>query len=283
MPKPVFTKDIPAQIINELASYGPFDFNAFLEHPEGVSFTFQAGLESGEPLPQGMICTADGYLTGIPAKGTSGDYLILVTASNEEGSSEARFTLHIKPSIAQETEAHSADYFNELKSKIWDAIEHKKPIPEIDFFNQEITPLDVYYLLERWGVLIIYDAFNLEPPGEKKLLQLEGMSEQYNIYDRGSCLVGTPKDLFSHERTTVDALQTARVMAKEAYKRNWTIELVGFDKMTRAAWVEIQHLSEQYGRPLEIINYQPTSSDIHIYQAESEGIRGGVRMEKRQD
>ena len=87
-----------------------------------------------------------------------------------------------------------------------------------------------------------------------KLLQLKGISQHYNIYDCGSCLIGAPKDLFSHARTLEDALQTARVMAREAYQRKWTVEFVGFDKMARAARISAASRRATW-KQLEIVHY----------------------------
>ena len=101
------------------------------------------------------------------------------------------------------------------------------------------------------------------------MLTLEGTSPHYNVYDRGSCLVACPKDLFSHVRTIDDGLQTARAMAREVYKRDWTIELAGLDKMSRAAWVEIQHLGDLNGKRLEVINFIPTPDDVKVYSAQA--------------
>src|SRR6202044_861685 len=117
--------------------------------------------------------------------------------------------------------------------------------------------------------LAIWDVYNLESAGDKIPLSLPGVSPYYQIYDRGSCLVGAPKDLFSHQRTLADALQTAKVMATEVYKRGWTIEFAGFNKMVRAAWIELQILGDRQGKQLEILHYTPSAADINVYTAES--------------
>lgn len=264
MEAPVLLKPIPAQVVNEQAAFNPFDLKQFIQTPDGsMDVLFRAELKSGQSLPQGLICTTDGILTGIPAIGTQGNHEIIVTAENKAGSIKAEFIFRIKPSLL---ESKTASYANQLKSEVWQALEKQLAIPNLDeLLAREFTPLDMYYLLERWGLLTIWDAFNLDPPDEKKLLQLAGTSEHYNIYDRGSCLIAAPKDLFSHERTLEDGLQTARVMAKEAYKRGWTVELIGFEKLARAAWIEFQHLSEQHGNRLEVINYEPSKHDLELY------------------
>lgn len=267
MAAPEVVKTVPPQVINEGAAYGPFNLKDFITTSDGTPVRFSALLSSEKALPTGMICTEDGILTGIPAKGTAGNYEINVTAQNDEGTIQAIVYMTIKPSLL----TTGSEYFDKLKAQVWEALEQKLPVPDLkELYGRDITPLDVYYLLERWGVLIIWDAYNLDPPAEKVLLTLEGTSPHYNIYDRGSCLVGAPKDLYSYARTVEDGMQTARAMAKEVYKRSWTVEMAGFDKFTRAAWIEIQHLNDQHGKSLEIINYSPNPEDIKLYQKQSE-------------
>ena len=62
-----------------------------------------------------------------------------------------------------------------------------------------------------------------------------------------------------------DGLQMAQVMAREVYQRGWVVELVGFEKFTRAAWVEIQQLGDKYGKRLEVINFNPSPEDVKLY------------------
>lgn len=263
---PSIKQAIPAQVVNERAAYGPFDLKPFflIENPQEVYFTAQ--LKNEQPLPKGMICTGDGILTGIPAQKTQGHYEIIVTASNDAGEVQAPLSLTIKPSLAMD----QAQYGDAAKSQVWEALHNNLPIPALtELYNLPITPQDIYYLLERWGIITIWDIYNLEPPGAKVPLMLEGVSEHFNVYDCGSCLIGAPKDLYSHERTLEDGLRTARAMAREVYQRQWAVELSGFDKFTRAAWVEIQLLGDQYGRKLEVINFNPTLEDVHLYSIEA--------------
>jgi hypothetical protein len=176
--------------------------------------------------------------------------------------------------IKSRAEFEDPFFLTNLKSEVWDLLGKNLPIPNLsDAFNRPITPVEIYYLLQRFATLTIWDIYNLEPPGEKTLLTLAGCSPHYDIYDRGSCLVGAPKSLFSHERTLEDALQTARVVAQEVYKRGWTIEFAGFNKMVRAAWIELQHLSVKHGKTLEILHYTPSPEDIKVYtfQAQTRG------------
>lgn len=277
MESPVLVKSIPPQVVNEQGAYGPFNLKDYIQAgKDNPSVRFQAELMSGEALPKGLICTGDGIITGIPAKNTQGNYEIKITATNEAGTAQTTMVLTIKPSLADTSSTQ--DYMDQLKAQVWKALEQKLPVPDLtELYNQPISFIEIYYLLERWGILTIWDAFNLEPAGEKKLLTLEGASQHYNVYDRETCLIMGPKDLYSHERTIEDGLMTARAMAREVYNRGWTVELAGFEKLTRAAWVEIQHLVEKYGKPMEVINYHPTPDDMKIYRVQSldSKFRGG--------
>jgi len=273
--------NIPPQLINEGASYGPFALYDFIQWPEGmepIPLRFEAEIaDSGQSLTKGLICTEDGLLSGIPARGTQGTYEILLTAISGTGEKwTTTFKLTIKPSL---TASVTSDEYVQLKSKVWEALDQGLPMPDLEaLYSLPITIAEIYYLLERWATLKIWDAYNLEPAGEKHLLQLEGASPHYNVYDRGSCLVASPKDLFSHERTSEDALMTARAMAREVYKRGWAIEFAGFDKMVRAAWIEVQHQGDKHGRPLEIVNFTPTEDDMKLYMKQAE-VRSTVRRE----
>lgn len=275
MQAPVVVKEIPAQVTNERAAYGPIDLNEFIQAPDGAKVEFSAGLDTGESLPLGLICTSDGILTGIAGVDTEGSYTVILQAKNEAGDIQTEFSLTIQASLA---DRDTQSYQDELKTHIWQALDKNAPLPDLsDLLERGVSPLDIYYLLERWATLTIYDAFNLDPPGEKKVLTLKGVSEHYNVYDRGCCLVATPKDLYSHERTLADGIQAAQALAREAYKREWTVELIGFEKLTRAAWVEIQHLGDEHNRKLEVINYDVSTNDILLYdkQAQAKSLKKG--------
>jgi len=266
MAKPALITPIPPQIVNELASYPPLDLKEFIQSPDGETLHFTAELKGGAALPRGMIVTADGILTGIPAKDTQGVHEILVTADSDTASFNTIFVFTIKPAMTQ-TEA---GYIEKLKVQVWDAMQKNLPIPELrDLMELPVSELDVYWLLERWGTLTIWNAFNLDPPSEKKALNLQGASPHYHVYDRGSSLIMCPKDLYSHERTLADGMQTAKAMAREVYQRGWTIEMAGLSKWTRNVWVELQMQGDVHGKYLDIINYTPTKEDEQIYTAQA--------------
>lgn len=259
------TKPVPAQIVNEGATFGPLDFNNFFQ--SSSKMTFRAELADGQSLPQGLICMSNGIMNGIPAAGTQGSYKIIVTVTDvetEETTTEFDFTINQRLSMDEKDQLYS-----KIKSEVWDALGKNLPLPEIgDLLNRPVTMAEVYYLLQQFATLTIWDVYNLEYPSEKNLLKLEGVSEYYNVYDRGCCIIGTPKDLFSHERTLEDTLNTARAMAREVYKRGWVIEFAGFDKMVRAAWVELQLLGAKNGKSLEVLHYNPSTNDLKIFDSE---------------
>lgn len=266
---PVLKTDIPAQIINEGASYS-FNLSDFIQSPNAASgkVRFRAELADGQSLPEGLICTPEGLVTGIPADDTQGAYNIVIMAENDSG---IPFTTSFMLTIKERTKLEDINqHFTDLKAKIWEALGEGLPLPDLtELMNRPLTHDDIYYLLKRFATLKIWDVYNLDPPSEPKPLDLPGASNHYHVYDRGCYIVGAPKDLFSYERTLEDALLTAKAMANEVYKRAWTVEFTGFGKMARASWVELQILSDKNDKPIEIIHYNPTSKDILLYEAES--------------
>ncbi|EKD53758.1 MAG: hypothetical protein ACD_60C00157G0012 [uncultured bacterium] len=265
-------KSIPAQIVNEGAKFGALQLTDFIHAaPDAGRAYFRAELQDGRALPKGLICTTEGLIDGIAGVGTEGNYKVLVTVVNDDADEfYTEFDLTIKPSLA----AEDSQLFKKRKKEVWDALLKNLPLPELkDMLQQPITEVEIYYLLQRFATLTIWDVYNLEYPSEKTILTLKDASKHYNVYDRGCCIIGSPKNLFSHERTLQDALQTAKAIAREVYQRGWAVELVGFDKMVRAAWVELQHLGIQNGKSLEILHYNPSPSDIKIYTEESKGPR----------
>ena len=262
---PVCVKSIPNLVAFEAASFGPVDLKQFIQSPVGSGdIRFAGELANGAAFPPGLICTENGLISGMPAKGTMGEYSLVITAKND---ADVALTVDISLIIRQKLGMDDPAFLNSLKSQIWQALGENAPVPELaDFWDRPITASEIYYLLQRYAVLTIWDVFNLEVPGKLVPLQLEGNSSHYHIYDRGSCLVAAPKDLFSHARNLEDALQAARAMSREVYRRGWTIELAGFNKMAKAAWVELQHLGDKHGKKLEILHFEPTSSDLKLYQ-----------------
>jgi len=275
MPSMSLLKAVPDQCLNEGAGFKPLDLKIFIKLADArTQLRFHAALKNGSPLPKGLICTPEGIVSGIPAKGTAENYVILVTAEDIEGET---FSLEFNLLIKQINVADQRTIIQALKTQIWQAMQTGQPIPTMadlgDVFNWPITPFDVYYLLERFAFLTVWNAHNLDAPGPLNLLSLKGASPHYLVYDRGSCLTGAPKDLFTHARTIQDTYMTARAMADEVYQRGWSIEFSGFDKMVRMAWVRLQILGNQQGKFLEILNYSPPQADTIIYNKEIEALK----------
>lgn len=270
---PVLNKPIPPMVINEGGAYGPVDLKDYVTSPNELSglLHFVAGLDSASALPEGLICTDDGLFGGIPSIHTIGNYKVVLIVENDSDSPLiAEFELTIKPRIVMD----DPHILTQLKSEVWKALGENLPIPEIkELMERPITAAEIYYLLQRFAVLTIWDIYNLESPTDKVALTLPDANSHYQYYDRGSCIIAAPTDLFSHKRTLEDALQAARVLAREAYKRGWTIEFAGFNKMIRAAWVELQILGNRHGKQLEIVHYNPSPEDYKLYNAQSQ-IKG---------
>src|SRR5262245_6970563 len=111
MAQPVLTAPIPPQVVNELASYPPFDLKKFIQELGGDVCTLQAELKGAAALPNGMILTSDGILTAIPAKETQGVHEVEVTADSDTAAFSTTFILTIKPALT-ETETN---YLEKLK------------------------------------------------------------------------------------------------------------------------------------------------------------------------
>jgi hypothetical protein len=258
---PVQIKTIPQLITHVGAVLGPVDLKLLIQSP--TKMRFSAAQVDGSAFPDGLICTGNGLISGIAGANTEGNYDIVITIQND---TEEPLVIQTRLIVKERLSAEDPFFLNDLKSQIWQALGENLPIPEMnEFVNRPITPVEIYYLLQRYAVLTIWDVYNLEQPGDKIVLNLEGLNPHYHIYDRGSCLVAAPKDLFSHERTMADALDVSRTLAKEVYKRGWTIEFAGFNKMVRAAWVELQHLGDKHGKKLEILHYIVSPEDMRVY------------------
>jgi hypothetical protein len=262
-------KFIPSFTTFEGAPFGPIDLKKYIKPTNGThaDLRYSAQLLNGNPFPAGLICTQDGLLSGIAAVGTMAEYEILLSVERPDFDAFTTvFTLSIKAKLSPEDPL----FLTTLKSQVWKALSSNLPVPELsDLLNRPVTALEVYYLFQRFGILTIWDVFNLEPAGVKQAIKVEGANSHYHYYDRGSCLVAAPKDLFSHQRTLEDALHASRALAKEVYKRGWTIEFAGFNKMVRAAWVELQHLGDKHGKKLEILHYEPSVDDFRVYVAQT--------------
>jgi hypothetical protein len=295
---PVLISPIPALALPEEAAFTPIDLKEYVRSPNEISgsLRFSALLADGRSLPIGLDCSDEGVISGTASKGTAGEYNVTLTIENDsdiplivwvklsiqaqvvpeeastpqpvEEAPQAEPEPQETPPIEEPLSAEDKAFIPNLKSQVWKALGENAPVPEMEhLLSRPLSAVEIYYLLQRFAVLTIWDVYNLEVPGDKIALNLPENSPYYNIYDRGSCLVAAPKDLYTHKRTIEDALKAARAMANEVYKRGWTIEFAGFSKMARAAWIELQLLGDKHGKAIEILHYKPSSEDLKIYSA----------------
>ena len=264
---------------------------------------FSAAGESDFPLPRGLSCDENGVLSGVPEKGTyrPQGYALFFKATTSKGRYIlVDFRLMIAKSIrlddpkepveesfdldadfdaaidmaAAEMDALERRVESEIiddaemvrdKQKVWQAILNGDTVPEIQsLLDRDVTYDEVYHLMERFAFLAIWNADDRSSAGKMKRLLLEGASEHFDVYDRGACLVGSPKQLFSHERTLLHGIDTAKAMAREALDRGWKVEFGGFDKLVRAAWVEMEALAEKQNKATGYAHYFPSEQDYEL-------------------
>jgi hypothetical protein len=271
---PVLIKPLPPFVFYEGKQLGPIDLGDYIKSPDeesGVVRFYADMYDNGEDLPSRIICTVDGLFGGIAAPGTKGNYRIIIYAENQSVNS---LIIETEITISELPAAEDPALFGILKAQVWEALGDNQPAPALnEALARPITPAEIYYLMQRFGSMTIWDVYNLETPGPLTVLSLPDISSHYNIYDRGCCIVGAPKSLFSYERTLNDAIQTSKVMAREVYKRGWTIEFGGFNKMVKAAWIELQLLQNKFNKPIEIMHYSPSARDLSIVEAQVESNR----------
>jgi hypothetical protein len=271
---PVLVKPLP---LLDMHADTPFAINLsdYISSPDGgiVKFYCEDAVTTGT-LPDGLICTEDGLLGGIPKTETVGNYSYVIIAEND---SKDSLVVPLELKVTPKNAADDPDFLANIKPQVWDALGKDLPTPSLqDILTRPITATEIYYLLQRFASLTIWDVSNLNTPAEKTLIALPEANKYYNIFDMGSCLVGAPKDLFTHERTLADALQTAQVMAREAHKRFHTIEFSGFNKMISAAYVEMQVLTNTTGKQLNILHYTPKPLELDMVAVKTQAIRPSI-------
>src|SRR5260221_2546070 len=178
--KPILVRPIPPLIVNESGALGPLNLNDYI-HPadaEEGELHFMAELSDGSALSKGLICTESGTLGGIPAAGTEGTYDIVIHATSPSGAELAtNVSLTIKERISM-LEGHQ--YFTDLKAKVWDALGQNLPLPEIEsLLDRPLTLVEVYYLMQQFATMTIWDVHNLDLPGDVVQLNLEGASPHF--------------------------------------------------------------------------------------------------------
>ncbi len=279
------------------------------DNDEGLSagMLYSVGLDNDDPLPPGLDYTITGQIYGQLGREAlaNSPYLMSVSVSNGAIEPlEISFELEVLPALRPEEEysidqalkeefadqliltaEEERELFNTLKEQeekiigqfteerqaMWQAVLDGQSIPEIEsLLNRSVTHQEVYYLLARMAYFVIWDASNPAPAGKLYPLSLIATDKHFHIYDRGSCLVATPKHLFDHNRTLLHAVKVAQAMAHEVFKRGWTVEFGGFDKMVRAAWIELELLAQKHEKPVRYSYFNPSPHDLDtLNQAKS--------------
>lgn len=254
--------------VNEDTSFMPVDLRLYVDTIEEDTLEFSAKLADGGVLPEGVILSKEGVLSGKPARGTaqSKPYTIQVAVQGREASLSLNVQLYIYT-------IKTPDEIATLHAEAWASLMETGTVPESleEIINRPISRSDIYYLLQRFATFTVWNADDLRLASEGKLVNVAGVSNEFNVYDFEVCLVATPKDLYSHERTLSDALQTARAMVREAHHRLWHVEFGGFDRMANVAWYEVKNLNAKAKHQMEIRNYQPTEikQALNVVQAAS--------------
>jgi len=181
------------------------------------------------------------------------------------------------------------------KKTVWEAIAAGQSLPQVPDINSvyemEVTPQEVYHLLQRWAYLEVWDVNNLAlPSAPGKPLTVVGASPLYNVYNCGSKLVAGVRSL-EGQQTLRDSEMTAaslvevvlglRAEAQLRGKENWQeIQLGGLDRMVRVFWVEAQVRAElKKEKPLEILHYDASQDDLDILEQRLNAL-GARRAEK---
>lgn len=298
IPKQIVTVGSPFRLdLNEYIENSIKEEDLHGEDPS-LRLLYTIHLENKENLPYDLEYTIGGQIYGQlrPTALNHSPYLIHVVVDNgAKESLKTAFELEVLPAKTEE-EAWSIDEelnrefsndlnltpeeekalyqaleeqekkestFTDEKQAIWQALLKGESLPELQaLIDRPIQHYEVYYLLSRMAYFVIWNADNPEPAGKMKPLILKEASKHFNIYDRGSCLCATPKQLFDHNRTLFDAIKTAQAMANEVFNRNWSVELGGFDKMVRAAWIELEILSEKANKSVHYAYFYPSPHDL---------------------
>ena len=234
----------------------------------GSPYQIVVTVSNGSELP--LVTSFE--LTILPALNPEDEWSIDEAVADEfdnEANLNAEEELELFKNLKETSEKEGR--FTEEKQAIWEAILQGQTIPELkELMDRPISHHEIYYLLSRISYFVIWDANNSAPAGALQALVLKGASELFNVYDRGSCIVATPKQLFDHNRTLRHGIHTAQAMAYEVFQRGWKVEFGGFDKMVRAAWVEFELLSQKFGKPVSYSYFQPTPQDVEtLNQAQS--------------
>jgi hypothetical protein len=263
------SESLPIFLATEGVEFQDINLNWYITNSSSSdqSAKFTVALPGNEPLPAGLILEENGNLCGTPEMGTAREvFYTLVFTATVPGSKPLVFATRLRITSQEQEDAEAemeenlVDMINprleELKG-YWEKLFDQAPLPDLGDILNDIKPTDIYYLLQRFATLTVWNADDLTPADKGQLMQIPDVSSFYNVYDFGVALVATPKDLYDDQRTLKHSVDTACAMMKEAHNRHWNVELAGFDRMVTAAWVTAQELG------VKVYNYHPSADDMN--------------------
>ncbi len=248
------------------------DLKKSIDNPSNISLKFSAELSLGGAMPENLTCSEDGVISGILARNTAAllPHSVSVVAEGEAIEPLA-FDIYLYIVAAEGAEAEEAEELQpaelefdlEQFDQYWKAFNDKLDLPDLEeLLTRQITKRDIYYFINKFATLTVWNADDYRPADVGELISIQGESEHFMVYNFDVALVATPKDLYSTSRTMGDALQTARSMVQEAYKRKWNVELAGLDKMVSAGWVEAEWLNKNKDEyKMAVKNFIPSEND----------------------
>ncbi len=267
--------NVPNFEVAEGSEFPAVDLNQYIENPTDKPLKFIAELTNDQPLPTGLFCSESGKLYGVPAIGTAKkrhyDVLVIVQG-------ETTLPLILSVSILiYNPKTESPEYLEFYWQALLGGVDPSL-LPDIQkALTRDVTPSDIYYLLGRFSTFIIWNADDLSSPDKGRIIELSDANERFNVYDFDVALVASPKDLYDPNRTLRNGIETAQAMIHEVQCRKWNIEFAGYDKLVRAAWLEVQKLNRLQkgeGHIIEVYHYEPNLSYSHLQQLEQPRLGG---------
>lgn len=265
---------LPIIVTVEGREMEPFEINNYLDNPNNKTIEVTAALANGSPLPKGLKCSDDGKITGKPLKGTAAEqpYNVNIIVRDKSGVGAifpALLKIHTDESYQEDIKKRDdlANY--------WERLQQGLPLPNIEeILNRKISKSDIYWLLGRFATLTVWNGDDLSSPQDGKIIIIKGASDKFNVYEfyndnrQAVAIVTSPKELFDHDRTMADAIQTAKAMAHNIKERGWNCEMAGFGIMTVALWMEVQHLNSiatEDQKKIDIYHYHPSDRAYYLY------------------
>lgn len=257
---------VPVIFGSEDSEIFPVQLSEFVETEEGATVEFSLDTFEGSVLPEGIVLTTNGQITGSPVADSARfkPYECVVVAKTSKIDFikiPVTFVIY-QPIMIEDKEERLLAIYNVFEA-FWEEFENESPLPDIaSILERDVTPQDIYYMLGRFSTLIVWNADDPSTPGEGKIITLPGVSDKFNVYDFGQSLVATPKHLFDMQRGLKDAIITSKAVAEEVHKRKWNVDITGYDKMVSALWVEIQRINKKTPDfKIKVPNYDNTQLD----------------------